>query len=407
MSFAVPFKRNKSASENDAVPTAALPPYTPPEDWTGLPSQAFWLETLRQGVDLGRIDLPVTREFLFVGRAPLCDLVLDHASVSRFHAVLQFDRRRADGFAVYDLGSTHGTFVNKERILPHLHIKVNIGDFVRFGESLRVYVVGGIRAEVEKTETPEKIENTKTKNLAARVKAVRRWIEEFEVDLEIQKEQVTPSLWETQLHIGSLSEIFGEGGGDDCLRCTGRGSGKKESEAAAMANLYEILLQQGYLREEDPEDEDQDYYYEEENQTEKKKKTTTVETFQSLSAKHKDLSDRIGSIERAIAERKKDIDNSINDCDEIDRIMAELKANEAKGDLVKLQAELSALTEEFDRVSRLLEIARPSTRVLDRLFLPASTTNRSSFDDNRKESVVGDDHSNQLYDIANEEWNLS
>ena len=398
MTFAVPFKRN-SNNDDDAAKEPSLPPYTPPEDWTGLPSQAFWLEIVRQGVDLGRIDLPMTREFLFIGRVPLCDLVLDHASISRFHAILQFDRRRAaDGFAIYDLGSTHGTFVNKERILPHTHIHLNIGDFVRFGESLRVYVVGGGICEAKEAAVMAVgTAPAKSNNLAVRL--VRRWIEEFEVDLEITREQVASALWETQLVIRSLSEIFGDGGGEDTLRCAGRASSKKESEAAAMANLYEILLQQGYLRE---PDNDHDYDVEEER-GESLKKKPTVETFQSLSAKHRELSDRIGSIERAMAERHKAQDdyNNVTDPDDLDRIMAELKANEAKADLIKLQAELDTLTAELGLVSRLLEIARPTTslRVLDRLFLPASRPTERRKEDRSSEV--------ELYDRANEEWNVS
>ena len=46
----------------------------------------------------------------------MCDLPMEHPSVSRYHAILQF---REDGaLFLYDLGSGHGTRVNKKTIAP-------------------------------------------------------------------------------------------------------------------------------------------------------------------------------------------------------------------------------------------------------------------------------------------------
>ncbi len=51
------------------------------------------------------------------GRSPASDVVLEHPSSSRLHAVLQY--RGADGQAfLYDAGSAHGTFLNKKQIGP-------------------------------------------------------------------------------------------------------------------------------------------------------------------------------------------------------------------------------------------------------------------------------------------------
>jgi adenylate cyclase len=48
-----------------------------------------------------------------LGRDAACTIVLQDPLVSRMHAEI---RRTADGFAVFDLGSTHGTFVGGERV---------------------------------------------------------------------------------------------------------------------------------------------------------------------------------------------------------------------------------------------------------------------------------------------------
>jgi pSer/pThr/pTyr-binding forkhead associated (FHA) protein len=42
-----------------------------------------------------------------------------------------------------DFKSTHGTFVNKERIDPHDFKRLHIGDIVSFGESSRLYAICG------------------------------------------------------------------------------------------------------------------------------------------------------------------------------------------------------------------------------------------------------------------------
>lgn len=54
-----------------------------------------------------------------------------HPTISRYHAVLQYRPTLADndekkGFYLYDMGSTHGTFLNKNRIPAQTYIKVQV-----------------------------------------------------------------------------------------------------------------------------------------------------------------------------------------------------------------------------------------------------------------------------------------
>ena len=53
------------------------------------------------------------RDRLTIGRSPDADIFLDDVTVSRRHAVLT---RRGRSFAVEDLGSLNGTFVNRKRV---------------------------------------------------------------------------------------------------------------------------------------------------------------------------------------------------------------------------------------------------------------------------------------------------
>lgn len=63
---------------------------------------------------MGSIDLCEKEHYTF-GRLPDMDVVLDHPTSSRLHAVIQF--RAEDGAPfLFDPGSTHGTFLNKHRL---------------------------------------------------------------------------------------------------------------------------------------------------------------------------------------------------------------------------------------------------------------------------------------------------
>lgn len=59
-------------------------------------------------------------ELITIGRDSANDIVIDHPLASRRHARLE---RTEEGFAVRDLESTNGTFINQERVegLCHLH----------------------------------------------------------------------------------------------------------------------------------------------------------------------------------------------------------------------------------------------------------------------------------------------
>ncbi len=59
--------------------------------------------------------IPIGPQGLSIGRAPGSDLVLDHPSVSRKHARIEFDGTH---YRVVDLGSTNGTFLGDIRLLP-------------------------------------------------------------------------------------------------------------------------------------------------------------------------------------------------------------------------------------------------------------------------------------------------
>ena len=78
---------------------------------------------MKNGQIIDSLNLGAQSFFKF-GRALTCDVVMEHPSASRLHAVIQFREDNSLPY-IYDAGSIHGTFVNKKRIpsKAYTHLK--------------------------------------------------------------------------------------------------------------------------------------------------------------------------------------------------------------------------------------------------------------------------------------------
>ena len=113
--------------------------YAPPA-WSAPPTVLYSLEVLKDGISLDEIPLS-PKPFYLLGRDDSCDISLAHPSASRFHAVLQ--HHTAGSLHLYDLGSTHGSFLNGSMVKPHCFERLYTGDVVKFAGSTRTYVIEG------------------------------------------------------------------------------------------------------------------------------------------------------------------------------------------------------------------------------------------------------------------------
>ncbi|KAM7364013.1 kanadaptin [Cochliomyia hominivorax] len=145
-------------------------PYKIPQ-WSICPKNGknYSFEVLKSGQIIDEIKQLQKKAFWTFGRLPENDVEMAHPTISRFHAILQYrpncskaesindedckneesaensveDKVPPEGWYLYDLGSTHGTFLNKQRIPPKVYIRIRVGHMLRLGASTRSYILQG------------------------------------------------------------------------------------------------------------------------------------------------------------------------------------------------------------------------------------------------------------------------
>ncbi|XP_051155549.1 kanadaptin [Leptopilina boulardi] len=158
-------------------------PYREPT-WSGKPENKYKAEILKSGQILETIDLS-EKNFYVVGRLPICDIPLANPTISRYHAIFQYrnesDEKNEKGLYVYDLGSTHGTFWNGNRIRKNIYVRVRNGHMIKFGNSQRKFIM----------QTPREEEEEESELTVTELKEKRRieMEERTKMELERQKEE--------------------------------------------------------------------------------------------------------------------------------------------------------------------------------------------------------------------------
>ncbi|KAF3701503.1 Kanadaptin lung cancer oncogene 3 protein [Channa argus] len=195
-------------------PTGKFPPlpYTEPP-WGGkAPDIPYALEMLKNGTIVDT--LPLThRSYYVVGRLPVCDVSLEHPSISRYHAVIQYRGQAGErdcvgeerGFYVHDLGSTHGTVVNKYKIPPKTYIRLRVGHVLKFGGSTRLFILQG--PEFDEEEESE-LSVTELRERARKQKAEleRKMMGDGSDDYEEEEQKEEDGEGESNMGQGHLSK---------------------------------------------------------------------------------------------------------------------------------------------------------------------------------------------------------
>lgn len=134
------FLEKDNRIDADRVPTRFNGGIYSTPSWSAAPAFPFTLEVIKDGAFVETLNVSSKGAYMF-GRSDQCDFIMEHPSISRFHAVLQF--KRTGDVYIYDLGSTHGTIVNKKQVSGKTYVPLHVGDLFKFGLSSRLYVLQG------------------------------------------------------------------------------------------------------------------------------------------------------------------------------------------------------------------------------------------------------------------------
>jgi pSer/pThr/pTyr-binding forkhead associated (FHA) protein len=124
----------------------AFEDYYPPA-WSAKPTHNYYLEVLKNGVEVEKKFIDQKAMYLVGKHKDICDIILDNPTISRKHALFQ-SKNNGEMF-IFDLNSTHGTYVNNIKIPSKLFQKLTIFDQIRFGQSQRLYLLRCTKLEDE------------------------------------------------------------------------------------------------------------------------------------------------------------------------------------------------------------------------------------------------------------------
>lgn len=120
-------------------------PYKEPI-WSGIPPETdkYSFDVLKDGTIIDCIELG-KKPWIVFGRLPSCDVCLEHPSLSRYHAVVQYrdtpELTEDRGWYLYDMDSTHGTWINKVKVQPKIYHRLHVGHVIKFGGSTRLHIL--------------------------------------------------------------------------------------------------------------------------------------------------------------------------------------------------------------------------------------------------------------------------
>ncbi|XP_052888391.1 kanadaptin [Anopheles moucheti] len=165
VNITVPIKVEPESAEQFEQNTVEIPPipYKEPA-WSQKcdQSQEYSFEVEKNGVIIEEIKQLQGKPFWLFGRLPNCDVNMAHPTISRYHAILQYRASEGSegkqkvedatrpvhatiepGWYLYDLNSTHGTFLNKQQIPARTYVRVRVGYMIKLGSSSRTYIFQG------------------------------------------------------------------------------------------------------------------------------------------------------------------------------------------------------------------------------------------------------------------------
>ena len=111
-----------------------------------------------------KIPFKLIGDLTTIGRDPNNSIVIDHPSVSPFHAEILLVHSE-DRYEVFDLGSPHGTKVNEEQVIRK---ELEDGDEIKFGQLAAEIIIASSELKEQENQPAEQSSNKEKSTAAAR-----------------------------------------------------------------------------------------------------------------------------------------------------------------------------------------------------------------------------------------------
>ena len=402
--------KNKISNIDSIAPSSVLS-YTEPE-WScyNESSSSYSIDVIKQGTNVSQYILK-EKSYFVIGRLSGCDILLEHPSISRHHAILQY--KKNEGWFLYDLGSTHGSFVNKKRLPSRKYIKLYVGYVMKFGGSTRLLILTGPKDDKEEEGefkkkgvkedyscgwgmTEDVMEEDDSVNPFAEADDDSFYRDDPKKALKkvYQREDVEgPEFVFEGIGLNRICrvELPFEGTSGSTLVAEVKVAGnKREAEIACALEACRLLDQHGLLRETKHEsihkkrkrvleendfyDEDDDLYLDRTGDVERKRKEridrltqnkTKALSYEELMEQLKEMVKEIFEIEKKLAEdaelKKKIKEENEEDGDALDLFMKGLKAGGLGArEKMDMKQKLNELKHSKVRIQKLLEVSKPT-----------------------------------------------
>eukprot|EP01059_Diplonema_ambulator_P009904 TRINITY_DN19888_c0_g1_i1.p1 TRINITY_DN19888_c0_g1~~TRINITY_DN19888_c0_g1_i1.p1 ORF type:complete len:367 (+),score=97.90 TRINITY_DN19888_c0_g1_i1:61-1161(+) len=109
-------------------------------EWAGKPNEGVHLAAFKGDAQVSTVMVDGCPYYLFGRNNQVCDVPLDHPSISRVHMAL-VHHEVSKAVYIIDLNTAHGTFINNKRIEPKKPVALRPDDCLSLGGSSRVYKV--------------------------------------------------------------------------------------------------------------------------------------------------------------------------------------------------------------------------------------------------------------------------
>jgi len=346
---------NKSVGDSKA--------FVPPIWCTKPPIFEYYFDILKNGVIGDKINIH-DKPYYIIGRQPTCDIVLDHPSISRQHAVIM--HRPTGDVLLLDLNSTHGILLNQKKCHPNNIYRVGVGHIIKFGQSSRQFILeGGPFDLYNKLIEEEKLKREREQQRAGMTRKQGlgeddgiMWGQRedaVEEDEGGSTENEEPGI-EEMVFSGNIEEVE-----EFMAKQNSNYSKKRQREFDDGDN--ENMKDEDYISSDEDDFVDRTGRAERKRDRKKKKKDDGFETTETLEAKKRIVIERKNYLLMEMEKLRRG-DSKLNtksdDVDSLDAYMEQIATTQDKRKITLLEEQIKVQEEEERKFDELIVLSKPA-----------------------------------------------